>query len=449
MLIMNIRKRLIAAVISAAMCLSFMTACGDSDDSSASGPTPAPDGSSAADSSDADTSGDSSDAEKEEVTPIDVTQGATEEMLERAYIYNGDLSRLAAVIKDAQDGGTTNICYFGDSISAGSGVVKGDPYSNLFYLWWRENISKRVLMQNASIGATDSYLAVHRFKSDVAELDFNSNTEEIENAHLIIIEYINDENTLFYKETMDSLVRMALSLPSNPAVIILMPTCDNGASPQDQHLEVAKHYNVPMISYHDAVMPEVEKGSFEWSDISNDTVHPNDAGHAMIAQMLEGLVSYTIENMDTIGTDVTPFDPATESLTGDKYANADKTGRDRPLDNVVCVDEGSFTDINASLWPFTSCGYTTYSGGSSTWEITAKNIGMCYMKTTDGKSGVAIINVDGEDVARIDADFTGGWGNFAKIASVYEGDEEATHTVTVTIEDGDADDFTIFYWLIS
>lgn len=454
---MDIKKRLLAAIMSIAVCASFMTACGGSDSSSdADTSSAAPDTSDSSSATDdsSDTSADSEDesSESEEpVAPINVEDGATEEMLERAFLYEGDLSRLAAVIKRAQDDvhNTTNICYFGDSISAGSGATSGKfSYGSLFEAWWSENISINVQVQNASIGATDSYLAVHRFKGDVAEVDCEDWNDGIQNPQIIIIEYINDENTEFYKETMDSLVRMALSLESNPAVIILMPTCDNGASPQDQHLEVAQHYNVPLISYHDAVMPEIEKGSFAWEDISGDTVHPNNAGHAMIAQMLEGLVNYTIDNMDTIGTDVTPFDPATESLTGDKYANGDRADRSRKIDSIVCVDEGSFTEQSAKSWPYTF-DYATYNGGSTTWEITAQNIGIAYYKTTNGNTGKAVISVDGVEVTTLDGDFTGGWGNYTEIASIYTGDEVATHTVTVEVEEGEADDFYILSWLIS
>ena len=57
---------------------------------------------------------------------------------------------------------------------------------------------------------------------------------------------------------MDSLVRMCLEQDNNPAVMILEPSTEGGTSPQAAHLKVAQAYNIPMISYHDAVMPEIE-----------------------------------------------------------------------------------------------------------------------------------------------------------------------------------------------
>lgn len=45
-----------------------------------------------------------------------------------------------------------------------------------------------------------------------------------------------------------------------------------------------------MISYHDAVMPEIEAGNFTWADISPDNVHPNDDGHVIMASLLTKFV---------------------------------------------------------------------------------------------------------------------------------------------------------------
>ena len=77
------------------------------------------------------------------------------------------------------------------------------------------------------------------------------------------------------------------------------------------------------------------------------------------------------------------------------------------------------------------------------------NIGMIYYMTVDGKSGVAAVKVDGEDVATINADFTSGWGNYAKAQQIYSSDEVATHTVEVTVVDDAKPNFQILNWLIS
>ena len=54
---------------------------------------------------------------------------------------------------------------------------------------------------------------------------------------------------------------------------------------QRYHSEVAKYYQVPSISYHNAVYPD-GKLICDWVRLSPDDIHPNNAGHAFIATCL-------------------------------------------------------------------------------------------------------------------------------------------------------------------
>ena len=245
---------------------------------------------------------------------------------------------------------------------------------------------------------------------------------------------------------MDSLVRMCLEQDNNPAVMILEPSTEGGTSPQAAHLKVAQAYNIPMISYHDAVMPEIEAGNFTWADISPDNVHPNDDGHVIMASLLTKFVGNIKDNIDSVDKEAKAFDTSTAAPTGDVFADA-TIGSRQTEDIVKTTDEGTFTDVT-TFQKFTD-GWGTTTGGTIKFEITAKNIGMIYYMTVDGKSGVAAVKVDGEDVATINADFTSGWGNYAKAQQIYSSDEVATHTVEVTVVDDAKPNFQILNWLIS
>jgi len=140
------------------------------------------------------------------------------------------------------------------------------------------------------------------------------------------------------------------------------------------------------------------------------------------------------------------FDTSTVAPTGDVFADA-TIGSRQTEDIVKTTDEGTFTDVT-TFQKFTD-GWGTTTGGTIKFEITAKNIGMIYYMTVDGQSGVAAVKVDGEDVATINADFTSGWGNYAKAQQIYSSDEVATHTVEVTVVDDTKPNFQILNWLIS
>jgi hypothetical protein len=220
-------------------------------------------------------------------------------------------------------------------------------------------------------------------------------------------------------------------------------TMEDGTCPQNVHSEIGELYDIPIISYHDAVLPEVEAGNIAWTDISPDNIHPNDDGHVMLAQLLTSFIGSVQDNLDNETTTSEPFDTSIESPTGDKYANA--TLADKDSDLVTVTDVGSFTE-DTTPWNFPN-GWMTNSGGSITFEMEFQNLGMLYYKTTSGESGIASISIDGEEVTTIDADFTGGWGDYACNDELVSYDEKGKHTVTVTVNDDKC--FEILRWMIS
>lgn len=50
-------------------------------------------------------------------------------------------------------------------------------------------------------------------------------------------------------------------------------------------MPVGRHYALPMLSFRDAVWPQIEAGHLAWRDVIADTVHPNDLGHRQAAQL--------------------------------------------------------------------------------------------------------------------------------------------------------------------
>lgn len=409
-------KKIVCMALSLTMITGMFTACNDKDKDN-----------------DADST---ATAESETVQKIDLKEGATEKMIERSVLFEGDTSRLAEKVNNAleNDKEITKICFLGDSITQGSAASgSSNQYVNRFKKWWEENVSYYVEVTNAGIGATDSYLAVHRVQTDVLDAQ----------PDIIFIEFINDTDDDFFKAAMDSLVRKCMAMENNPAVVLIEMTMEDGTSPQNVHSEIAKAYNIPVISYHDAIMPEIEAGTIEWKDISPDNIHPNDDGHAMLAQMLTSFVGNIKDNIDSYDKQSKAFDA--ESPTGDMYADARLV--DRNSDEVKLVDEGEFTET-ANFQTF-NAGWETTNGGSATFEMEFKNLGILYMKTIDGKSGNLTITVDGEEVMPLVGDFSGGWGSYAKSDELYTSDTKAKHTVKVTVDDGDKQNFQILSWMLS
>ncbi len=440
-------KKVMAMALSVMTAAAMLTGCGDNDSSSAadsaangggaaqSQAESTADGNSAADSTEDSSAADTELKAPVNDGPIDPKNGCTENMLIRSVLREGDTSRLAAKLKLAKEDPeqVINVTFLGDSITAGSITnVSSNQYVNQVKDWMEENISYYVNVTNAGIGATDSYLGVHRAQRDV--LDINSD--------IIFIEFINDQDTDFYKTTMDSLVRKCLNAENMPAVILVEMTLENGSCPQNVHSQIAEAYDLPVISYHDAMQPELDAGNLKWSDISPDDTHPNDDGHVMLGQMIINFIENVNNNLDSAGE---PKALDVESPTGDKYANAKIC--DKSTNDVTVTDEGTFTE-ESSPWNFKD-GWATKSGGSITFEMEFKNLGALYYKRVDGTGAQAAIKIDGESAGMLDGDFTGGWGDYAANTEIYTSEETAKHTVTVEVLDGDAKNFEILGWLVS
>ena len=280
-------KKKLAFTVALMMTAMAFSGCGGSDSSSDSDDVK----SSAQSSQTSESEDDSkpSESQSELKAPVndgavDIAQGCTENMLIRSVLNEGDTSRLAQKLKNAVDNPkeTTKITFLGDSITAGSVTSSSsNQYVNQFKTWWEENVSYYVDVTNAGIGATDSYLGVHTVQKDLLDAQ----------PDIIFIAFINDVDNEFYKATLDSLIRKCLSAENNPAVVLVEMTMEDGTCPQKVHSEIGLAYDIPIISYHDAVLPEVEAGNIAWKDISPDNIHPNDQGHIMLGQMLINFAS--------------------------------------------------------------------------------------------------------------------------------------------------------------
>ena len=158
------------------------------------------------------------EAPKREAVPAR-TELLTEEDMQVASPWQScDNTALAAVMKKAENGEPVTIAVLGGSITQGtiSSGAKDNQlktkncYAEIFFAWWRETFpNSKVTVVNAGIGATDSYLGVHRVQEDV--LDFHPD--------VVLIEYsVNDAGTNTYKNTYDNLVYKVASSEDAPAV---------------------------------------------------------------------------------------------------------------------------------------------------------------------------------------------------------------------------------------
>jgi lysophospholipase L1-like esterase len=204
----------------------------------------------------------------------------TGDIVARSQLATGDLGRLASVFAKARRGEPVKLGVIGGSITAGA--IASSPassYCGLLLAWWRKQFPKcDIDLINAGVGGTGSMYGALR-----AGRDLLTGTPD-----LVIVEFaVNDNWT--DGEAYEGLVRQILAQPNRPAVILLFMMWERGGNDQEMQAKVGAHYRLPMVSFRDAMWPEMAAVRMKWSDYLVDTVHPNDAGHAAAARFLTAM----------------------------------------------------------------------------------------------------------------------------------------------------------------
>ena len=363
---------------------------------------------------------------------VDVNEAPTDSMLNRSVTNEGNLARLALAMQKSQAGEEVTIAFIGGSITQGSSASAENQYVTQVTKWWEENLGE-VNCINAGVGATDSYLGVHRLDRDVLS----------DNPDVIFVEFaVNDTDKVFHKYTYDSLLLKCLKAENSPAVVLLMMTQEDGTSLEEVHSKLGTYYDLPVLSYRSMIYPEVAAGNITWSDISPDNIHPNDIGHTILARMITHYledVKGKLTSIDTTKTELT-----VENYSDFAYENARLVNRESQ-DATKVQDEGSFTE-NVSFQTFEN-GWGTKTGGSITFEVEARNFGVLFKKDVSGSYGKAEIYIDGELFGFINGNFQGGWGNYIEGYQVFSRSTIEKHTIEIRVPEGTS--FDIISLLIS
>ena len=372
------------------------------------------------------------------------TEYLTEEDMQVASPWQVcDNAALAAVMKKAEAGEPVTIATIGGSITQGSisngamdsQVKKKSCYADIFFAWWKETFPQsEITVVNAGIGATDSYLGVHRVQEDVLD----------HQPDLVLIEYsVNDGGNNTFKITYDNLVYKLASMEDAPAVMLLFMGQTNLSSAQNVHQLVGFNYGMPMVSYLNLLSGWFDSGRYTEKDLSGDVTHPSALGHAIVGEILWKYLNQVYAELDSYGEPAV-FDK--KIFTKAKYLNAELSG----VGDVTPVELGTFTENGKDFNGWGDVWKTTDGDGGITFQIKCRNLGILFWRSTSTSYGNYEVWVDGKNVAALQGDFPGGWGNYAQSQEVFVSDEEAEHTVTIKKAEGSAgDDFTILRLMIS
>jgi len=342
-----------------------------------------------------------------------------ETMYARSLVSPGDPARLDRVLAKARRGEPLTVAVIGGSITEGALASSAAKcWASLTARWWRERFPQaKIEFFNAGIGATGSDIGAHRVQKDLLA----------HHPDFIVVEFAaNDGNETKWAETLEGLLRQILKQPNHPAVMLFFTMHDNGDSAQQWHTLVGRHYGLPMVSYRDALWPEVRSGRMKWSDISPDVVHPNDRGHAYCAAFIGAFLDRQLAALPAEGR-FAPLEPLPAPLFTDLYEHTDfyDAANLQPKRNegwITAVSDPRF----GPLWS------ATRPGSVLEFEVEGTVVSMIY-RVVKAEMGMAEVQLDDGPTVKLNGWFKETWGTWNACQELGRDLSPGKHKVRITV----------------
>jgi hypothetical protein len=279
---------------------------------------------------------------------------ATDSMLQRSLVSAGDPARIQAVLAKARRGEPICVAAIGGSITAGGEHTK-DParrYVQQLGKWFENTFpGLNVRIVNAGIGATNSGYGALRVQRDVIA----------QQPDLVVVEYAVNDCTGIAKldDSYEGVLRQLLVGSPNRAVIELFFMHKDNKSAQPEQEVLGRHYGLPMISFRDAVWPELQAGTLKWETIYDDVVHPNNAGHDIASELLRSYLTASLAKLPKNDRDLPAVAPVPAPLISDTF---ERCTMFRAAD-LKPVSSDGWACVKSNVW---ECGS---AGGRLEYEV--------------------------------------------------------------------------------
>lgn len=365
-----------------------------------------------------------------------------QEMLENSVLMTGNNARLKKVLERARNGETIHIATLGGSITEGgnaSPMSKGYAYlfAEAFGKTYGVNDGENIKYVNAGLSGTPSSLGVIRYQRDVVEA-LGSQPD------LFLIEFeVNDYAEATKGRAYESIVYDVLSQDNDAAVIMIFAVRDDMWNVQNEHLPIAKHYDIPVVCIKDAISPAINKKYMAKTKFYADSYHPNNYGHTVMSDCIMQLIAQ-----------VDAEEPEEINLIPDNGIKGRDFSGMQMIDSKtegISVEPGAFTKVDTATQSFMVKGGSSFpnnwmhdgAAGNDAFKmtLTCKNLLLDY-KTGGNECGSAEVYVDGTLTMTLNG--AGGWNNSNVVLLVNEA-VAAEHTIEIRMAEGQEEKaFTIY-----
>lgn len=349
-----------------------------------------------------------------------------------------NLARLKGLMRRARRGGEWTIGFFGGSITQGCAASAHEKcYAYQVFQWWERTFpAARFHYVNGGIGGTSSHFGAARVVPDLLmyQPDF------------VVVDFsVNDIENKLRRETYEGLLRRILAWPSAPAVVLLNNVYyDTGYTDQDCHNELGAWYGLPHVSVRDTLYRRMLAGEFTRDQLTADGLHPNDAGHGLIAAEITAFLGRVRAEMGEAEEDV----PLPAPVTGSAYERARRLTI-REISPALSGFRADLEEKAGHLDCFKNGWIGRRPGDSIRFEVEASCIAVQYRRTVrrPALSARLVLDGDGDHPVFLDGNFNEDWGDCLSLEPILHHGRHGRHTVEVTVADAPAGDLTPFYLL--
>ncbi|MCH4191419.1 MAG: SGNH/GDSL hydrolase family protein [Butyrivibrio sp.] len=373
---------------------------------------------------------------------VDYGSTAYRNMIAASFMSGGNNARLKKAAEKAQRGETVTVAFIGGSITQGAGAKPGNTacYSWLLCEKLRKLLhTDKISYVRAGVGGTPSELGMIRFERDV----LRKGTPD-----LVIIEFaVNDSDDETQGRCYESLVRKALQLSADTAVILLFSVFSNDWNLQERLAPVGEYYQLPMVSIRNAVCPQFHTVQQSEKVISRrqyfyDTFHPSNDGHKVMADSLAHLIGKMLQEQ----TDLPAMIPQ-RTLLGRTFEEVALYDR-RTDGRQVSLEAGSFTAADRDLqgaeydddphltsqFPNNWMHDADAENDDFILKVTCKSLFLVYKDSGNDMFGQAEVLLDGKTLFTADPKKVGWTHCHAQL--LLESDERGEHEVRIRMASG-------------
>jgi lysophospholipase L1-like esterase len=342
-------------------------------------------------------------------------------IIARSHVSIGNPARLQRVLDKARRGEPVTLGFIGGSITHGQAASSPErSYPNLVGQWWISHFPQsHITMVNAGVGGTGSAYGVLRLQHDLLS----------KHPDFVVVEFgVNDHDDAAHAETYEGIVRQLLADPDQPAVLLLFMMHHDGTSAQDFQEPIGARYELPMVSYRDALWPEIAAGRLKWSDISEDDihVHPNDRGHAAAASFIDSMLQETLDHLPAKPPLIPPI-PTTMPLPAPVYTDLFGDTQLIGADKLVPVTNSGWIYDNRN-----QCWASQTPGGVIEFETVGRAFELLYGRFTPD-AGTIETTFDDDPAKIFDGWFDGTWEGYTQVDEMGRDPQGGSHRLRVEL----------------